>query len=257
MSLSYTDTGEGDVVVLLHGFCESRSLWTDFEKVLSEKYRVISPDLPGFGESRLLDENVSMEYFAKEIVVLIDALKIEKCVVVGHSLGGYIALAMAEAYPDILKGIGLFHSTSYPDTDEKKDNRNKTIAFIEENGVEIFAGSFVPPLFNSESRSKYAEEIAAITKVAKNTDPLAVIETTKAMRDRVDRSHLLSYLELPILYIIGKDDGAVPFEMSMKQCGIPKESIVHILENCGHMGMVEKKEETIKAVDNFVAYCSR
>lgn len=257
MNLSYIDTGEGEVVVLIHGFCESRTLWKSFEEELSAKYRVICPDLPGFGESRLTVDTVSMEYFAQEIKVLLDDLNIEKFTIVGHSLGGYVTLAFAEAYPKRLNGIGLFHSTAYADTEEKKINRNKTINFIEENGVDVFALAFVPPLFNIDSRNKYSEEIATITKVAKNTDPLAVIETSKAMRDRVDRSEMMAQLNVPVLYIIGKEDNAVPLEISMQQCSLPNDSVVHILEDCGHMGMVEKKQETIKAIDNFVAYCSK
>lgn len=257
MNLNYTDTGIGDVVVLLHGFCESNAIWCDFERELSKKYRVICPDLPGFGESRLMVNEVSMEYFAAEVHHLLNELAIPTCTIIGHSLGGYVALAFAETYSSTLKGLGLFHSTAFADTDEKRINRDKTIKFLEDFGVAIFAQSFVPPLFNEESRSKYAEEIANITKVAKNTDPLAVIETTKAMRDRKDRSALLAQLEIPVLYIIGKEDGAVPFEMSMQQCGLPKNSVVHILENCGHMGMVEKKIETIKAIDGFLTYCSK
>ena len=257
MNLGYTDTGKGEVVVLIHGFCESRTLWKDFEEALSVKYRVICPDLPGFGESRLAVDSVSMEYFAQEIKIFLDDLNIEKCTIVGHSLGGYVALAFAEDSPEILNGIGLFHSTAYADTEEKKLNRNKTITFIKENGVDVFALAFVPPLFNTDSRNKYSEEIATITKVAKNTDPLAVIETSKAMRDRKDRSEMMSQLNVPVLYIIGKEDNAVPLEISMQQCYLPNDSVVHILEDCGHMGMVEKKKETIKAIDNFVAYCTK
>lgn len=257
MNLSYTDTGEGEVVVLIHGFCESRSLWKNFEDELSSKYRVICPDLPGFGESRLAVDTVSMEYFAQEIKAFLDVLNIEKYILIGHSLGGYVALAFAEMFPLSLKGMGLFHSTAYADTEEKKINRDKTINFIEENGVDVFALAFVPPLFNPDSRNRYSEEIEAITKVAKNTDPLAVIETTKAMRDRIDRSKVMSQLKVPVLYIIGKEDNAVPLEVSMKQCSLPSDSVVHILEGCGHMGMVEKKTETIKAIDNFVAYCTK
>lgn len=257
MNLSYTDTGEGEVVVLIHGFCESRTLWKSFEEELSAKYRVICPDLPGFGESRLTVETLSMQYFAKEVERLLEDLNIDKCTIVGHSLGGYVALAFADKAPQRLNGIGLFHSTVYADTEEKKVNRNKTISFIEDNGVDVFALAFVPPLFNLDSRNKYSEEIAAITKVAKNTDPLAVIETTKAMRDRVDRSEMMSQLNIPVLYIIGKEDNAVPLEISMQQCYLPNDSVVRILEDCGHMGMVEKKQETIKAIDNFVAYCTK
>ena len=256
MELSYSDTGQGNVVVLLHGFCESRALWNDFENFLSQKYRVICPDLPGYGQSRLEVSNVSMAYFAEEIKRLLDSLSIDQCTMIGHSLGGYVTLAFAEKHPHRLKGIGLFHSTAYAYTELKKANRNKTIKFIEENGVDTFASSFVPPLFDHSTREKYGDEINYLIKVAKNTDPLAVIETSKAMRDRPDRTSVLEGIQVPVMFIIGKEDGAVPFESSMKQVGMPKESVVHIYEKCGHMGMIEKKEETMKAVNSFLEYCN-
>lgn len=256
MELSYSDTGQGEVVVLIHGFCESRALWNDFENFLSKKYRVICPDLPGYGESRLDVTQVNMSYFAEELKTLLDTLSVETCTMVGHSLGGYVALAFAEKHPEQLKGIGLFHSTAFADTEEKKGNRNKTIQFIEENGVDTFATSFVPPLFDRATREKHGYEIDSLIKIARNTDPLAVIETSKAMRDRPDRTSVLERMQVPVMFIIGKEDGAVPFESSLQQISMPKESVVHIYEKCGHMGMIEKKEETMKAVYSFLEYCN-
>ncbi len=256
MNLSYSDTGQGEVVVLIHGFCESNALWNDFENFLSKKYRVICPDLPGYGESRLEVSQVNMSYFAEAIKELLDSLSVDKCTMIGHSLGGYVTLAFAEKHPEQLKGMGLFHSSAYSDTEQKKANRNKTIEFIEEKGVETFAASLIPPLFDHSTREKYGYEINYLIKVAKNTDPLAVIETLKAMRDRPDRTSVLEGIQVPVMFIIGKEDGAVPYETSMQQCGMPKESVVHIYEKCGHMGMIEKKEETMKAVNSFLEYCN-
>ena len=212
MELSYSDTGQGDVVVLLHGFCESRALWNDFENFLSQKYRVICPDLPGYGESRLEVSHVSMDYFAEEVKELLDTLSIDKFTMIGHSLGGYVTLAFAEKHPEQLKGMGLFHSSAYADTEQKKENRNKTIKFIEENGVDNFASSLIPPLFDHSTREKHGYEINSLIKIARNTDPLAVIETCKAMRDRPDRTSVLEGIQVPVMFIIGKEDGAVPFE---------------------------------------------
>jgi len=253
--LEYNDTGHGFPLILLHGFCESRTLWKYCEKELAAHYRVITPDLPGFGESRLEEPTVSMEYFAEQINSLLDNLKIEKCVMVGHSLGGYVMLAFAEKYESRLAGIGMFHSTAFADTEEKKENRNKTIDFILKHGVPMFAESFVPPLFSLKNRELFKSEIRELIHTASNSSEAGVIETTKAMRDRKDRTDVLKTVKIPVLFVVGKLDSAVPLEKSMEQCHLPKHSIVHFLESTGHMGMIEKKSETIKILYHFTEFC--
>lgn len=253
--LEYNDSGHGFPLVLLHGFCESRTLWKYCEKQLALHYRVIVPDLPGFGESRLEEPTVSMEYFAEQIKLLLDDLKIEKCVLIGHSLGGYVLLAFAEKYENRLAGMGMFHSTAFADTEEKKENRNKTIGFIEKHGVSVFAESFVAPLFSLRNRDLLKFEIKELIHTAATSSELGVIETTKAMRDRKDRTEVLKNVTIPVLYVIGKLDGAVPLEKSLEQCYLAKHSVAHFLEEAGHMGMIEKKPETIKILHHFTEFC--
>ncbi|HWZ22501.1 MAG TPA: alpha/beta hydrolase [Cytophagaceae bacterium] len=253
--LEYNDTGHGYPLVLLHGFCENRSLWKYCEKTLALHYRVIAPDLPGFGESRLEEPQVSMDYFAEQIKILLDDLKIKKCVMIGHSLGGYVVLAFAEKYETRLTGMGMFHSTAFADTEEKKENRNKTITFIEKHGVSVFAESFVPPLFSLRNKDLLKPEIKELIHTAAASSELGVIETTKAMRDRKDQTEVLKNVSIPVLYVVGKLDGAVSLEKSLEQCYLPKHSIVHFLEGAGHMGMIEKKPETIKILRHFTEFC--
>lgn len=254
--LAYNDIGNGYPIVLLHGFCEDKSLWKYIEKDLAKNYRVITLDLPGFGESRLEETEVSMEFFAGKIKTLLDSLKIEKCVMVGHSLGGYVALAFAEKYENNLDGIGLFHSTAFEDSEDKKENRLKAIEFIQKYGVKQFAESFVPPLFSLKNRELFQQEIAELVHVASSTAEISVVETTKAMRTRKDTTHVLKACKVPVLFIIGKLDGAVPLEKSLEQCSIPKHSVAHFLEGVGHMGMIENKALTEKILANFVRLCT-
>ncbi len=253
--LSYNDVGHGSVLVLLHGFCESKELWRDFEDSLSAKYRVISIDLPGFGESRLEVESLSIGYMAEQVKELLDDIEVTDCVMVGHSLGGYVSLDFAERYPECLQGIGLFHSTAFADSEEKKVNRNRIIEFIETRGLEPFVTSFVPPLFAAQDVDGLEEEVEKVIEIARKTNPVAALETTKAMRDRKDYSDVLTDLHCPVLYIVGKEDGAVPMEASLAQCHLPKDAVVHFYEQTGHMGMIEKKEDSIKAVGAFMEYC--
>lgn len=253
--LEYNDTGNGFPLVLLHGFCESRELWKYCEQELAVHFRVIVPDLPGFGESRLEEPETSMEYFADKIKELLDALKIEQCVMVGHSLGGYITLAFAERYENRLKGFGLFHSTSFTDSEDRKESRNKTIAFIEKHGVPAFAQSFVAPLFSLRNRELLRTEIQELIHVAAKSSEHGVIETTKAMRDRPDRSSVLKNSTVPVLLVVGKRDGTIPLEKNLEQAHLAKHSIVHFLAEAGHMGMIENKAETIKILRNYTNFC--
>jgi len=255
-SLKYTSAGRGPAVVFIHGFCEEKSLWKDFLNYLQNDYHVIAPDLPGFGESPLTTTPVSMEYFADEIRNLLRDLSVKECVIIGHSLGGYVALAFAEKYPELLKGIGLFHSTAFADTPEKQENRNKTIQFIEKNGVEPFADSFVEPLFFMRNRKHLKEEIHKMIETTKKTSMQSIIETTKAMRDRKERIDVLKSVDVPVLFIVGKEDGPVPLDKALEQCYLPKHSVVHFFSECGHMGMFEKREETLRAVEKYLELCA-
>lgn len=254
--LNYTDTGNGPVLVLLHGFCESNSLWNFFSSGLSKYYRVICPDFPGYGETPFLQDEISIEELAEHVHTLLNDLKISVCTLIGHSLGGYVSLAFAEKYPEKLNGLGLFHSTAFADSEQKKANRNKTVAFLEEHGIKKFAQSFVSPLFAPEKRIVFSEDIEALTKVCANSNNLAVIAVTKAMRDRLDRTHILQRLEIPILFIVGKEDSAVPFESSLAQISMPKNAVIHILDQVGHMGMIENRPQTYKAVKTFADFCN-
>lgn len=250
--LNYKITGQGDVLVLLHGFCEDLTLWSSFQEELSN-YTVLSIDLPGFGQSDVI-KDVSIESMAKSVKLVMDQLEIQKCTMIGHSLGGYVVLAFSELFPENLNGIGLFHSTAFADSEEKKENRNKTFEFIEKHGVKNFANSFVGTLFYPENRSRFEKEIIQLSDVVKNTSKEAVLQTTIAMRDRESKVSVLEKLDVPVLFIVGKDDQAVPVEKSLQQCFIPKDSIVHFYDKTGHMGMFEKKKETTRAIKNFLAY---
>jgi pimeloyl-ACP methyl ester carboxylesterase len=250
--LSYNDNGKGNTLVLIHGFCESKELWKDFEIILSKKFRVITPDLPGFGGSPLRKTNISIEYYADMIYDLLKELKINKCTIIGHSLGGYITLALAEKYPSILNGFGLFQSTAFADSEEKKEGRNKTINFLQKHGVKVFAHSFVAPLFHLVNRERLKNEIEFMTSIASSSSLEGVIEASMAMRDRKERTDVLKTTQVPVLFIAGKDDSVVPLEKTLEQCSLPKDCYTCFLSDTGHMGMFERKNETIKIIDGFL-----
>lgn len=250
--LNYTDSGHGKVVVMIHGFCESLNLWSSFEKELSQMARIICVDLPGFGESRYLGEPISMEWFADRINDLMAELNIHSYSVIGHSLGGYVSLALAEKYPNRINSFALFHSTAYADTEEKKINRDKTVGFIERNGVATFMNSFVDPLFAEVNRQKCSTKMDVLIADGKRSNEEAAKATIYAMKNRPDRSAVLQNFGKPILLIIGENDVAVPIEDSLKQSEIGAQTEALVLKNCGHMGMIEKPTTTLLRIKEFL-----
>lgn len=251
-TLHYKESGQGFPVVLIHGFCESKELWTDFQSKLSENFRVICPDLPGFGESPLRKKDVTVEYMAEKVNDLLVHLQIGQCVMIGHSLGGYVTLAFAEKYERKLKGMGLFHSTAFPDSAEKRKARNKTIEFIEKHGTEAFATSFVPPLFYPPNRERLNDTVQWLIGIVSSTSKESIVATIKAMRERKSRIDVLKEIKAPVLFIIGEEDTSVQLEASLEQASVPAKAVKHILSQTGHMGMFEKKEETLKILEDFL-----
>ena len=133
--LAYNEMGQGNSVVLLHGFCETKEIWKAYEKKISENFHLVAIDLPGFGKSDLTIEENTIESFADQVFKLLQFLDITKATIIGHSLGGYIALALAEKYPKLVTGLGLFHSTALADDQARKDSRDKSLTFIEKYDI--------------------------------------------------------------------------------------------------------------------------
>ena len=248
---TYTDAGSGDTLVFLHGFAESKQLWTDFKKPLQQKFRTIALDLPGFGNNTAEVADYSMETMADYVKQQLDKLGVKKCILIGHSMGGYVSMAFAEKYGSMLNGLCLFHSSALPDTDEKKDNRNKTIEFVEKHGVEKFMQSFVEPLFYADNRKKLRSKIDLMKKIGMATPKESIVGGLAAMRDRKDTTAILKKAIYPVLFIFGKEDGAVPMDKALEQCHLPNNSMVYFLGQTGHMGMFERTYETRKAIEKF------
>ncbi|MBT0809860.1 alpha/beta hydrolase [Litoribacter ruber] len=255
MEIAYNDLGNGQPLIFLHGFCESKEMWKAFEEAFSPFYRVLCPDLPGFGESRWYEEEVSLEQVAVMLEEWMEELQLEKPILIGHSLGGYVGLALAELMGEKLGGLGLFHSTAFADDEEKRGVRNRTLAFVEKYGVEKFVTSFVPPLFPDYRREELQDKIDYVLRLALKTSYPGLMAYTKAMRDRKERLEVLKSFRSPKMMIAGQVDAAIKLEDSRKH-----EAFVDFyfeLPETGHMGMFEREEKTIEVVGKFLdRYCS-
>lgn len=252
-SIHFFERGKGEPLVLIHGFCEVGKMWQDFADKLSSDFRVICPDLPGMGQSALNQEKISLEETAVILEEWMDENNIQNPIIIGHSLGGYVTLALAELMGQKIKAIGLFHSTAFSDSEEKKGMRDRTVVFLQKFGVDSFVTSFIPPLFPESRREELQADIQLAIEQAKTCSLEGLIAFTMAMRDRKDRFEVLRMFTGPKLFIAGQLDTAVPINVSR----IHKEVVTDYIElaNTGHVGMIERKSETIEVVKNFCKSC--
>lgn len=247
----YRTIGEGPVIVLLHGVPFDGSLWSNqFNAFPGNK--LIIPDLPGSGRSEMIDD-MSMEGMAecvKDIIVHETASLFFKSgephsvVVIGHSMGGYITLALAQKHPELLNGFGLFHSTAYADQEERKEGRKKTIELLKQKGTSEFVKNSLPNLFSPVSKEQSPKLIEEQISIANNFSAEALIAYQTAMMERKDKRDVLKDTTVPVLFVFGRHDNAVPLQDGLEQSSLANNSLVHILENSGHTGMKEEPEKT-------------
>lgn len=251
--IAYFSVGTGNTVFLLHGFLESKEIWVDFANELSKNHRVVCIDLPGHGKSQTLGDIHSMEEMADLVKFIADYLNIDKFVLIGHSMGGYVSLSFAEKYSTCLKGLGLFHSHALADSEEAKINRDRACEIVLQNKHKYIA-NFIPDLFAPENIEKYRAEIKKLQENVANIEPEAIIASQKGMKARTDKLNLLIELEIPIMFIAGKQDSRAPFQNIMAQAMLPKHSEILAL-NVGHMGYIEAKKETLNFTKSFIINC--
>ncbi|MGB0521879.1 MAG: alpha/beta fold hydrolase, partial [Flammeovirgaceae bacterium] len=193
--------------------------------------------------------------YAADLHETLEELGIRKHTLIGHSLGGYVALAYAQNHADCLAGLGLFHSTAFADPEPKKETRTKSIDFIKQYGAATFIQNMFGGLFSPSKKEALKAEIASFIKRCCKTEAESIMKTQLAMRDRDEGISVINTLEVPILFIVGKDDQSVSLAQSMEQASMPKDAVVHILEDVAHMGMIEAPQQTLKAVEGFLRYC--
>jgi pimeloyl-ACP methyl ester carboxylesterase len=249
--INYQDVGEGDAVILLHGFLESSEIWEEYSDELEKAYRVIAIDLPGHGNSSMLNEIHSMDLMADEIRNIMEINGINKAVLVGHSMGGYVALAFAKKYTRFVKGIVLFHSHAGADSKIDKENRNRTIEILKKDHISYLT-SFTEQLFAPQNVSKYRKEIQELRQIAVHTQKESVIAALAGMRDREDSVEFLQEAKFPVLYLAGEEDPRIPLDKVKEQAELTNKGFLKVVKGIGHMGFVEAKEECLKIIWDFI-----
>lgn len=249
-NIFYNDSGQGSPVVLLHGFTESSKIWEEFAGKLERKYRVIAPDLPGHGKSDSVAPVHDMELMADMVAGLLKRLKTGKCLLAGHSMGGYVALSFAEKYPGMLKGLTLFHSHCYADTKDETEIRNRTIQVVK-NDKFGFVAQFIPGLFPEASRKLHAAEIGRMVRRAAKMEGDAVVAALEGMKARKDHTRTLQNLPVPVLFILGMKDSRAPVARFNEMTTLPAVTQSLVIRDCGHMGFIEFPRLTFGALAGF------
>ncbi|WP_294244912.1 alpha/beta hydrolase [uncultured Chryseobacterium sp.] len=239
--LNFERKGNGkETLVLLHGFMENLTIWNDLEPYLSDHFSLLKIDLPGHGRSEILAEVQTMELMAEEVKKVLDHEHLEKVHLLGHSMGGYVSLQLADLYPEYLKSLTLFFSTYFPDDAEKKEQRRKSYRIIQD-AFPHYARAGVPNLFNPNERDILEGKIEKALDIALSTNPLGALASVKGMVDRTDKKHVVENMDAKILVLAGKHDSAVKTQLLIDS--LPdRTNIKSYILDCGHNGHWEKPE---------------
>lgn len=250
--IHYSDSGEGEVIVLLHGYLETSEVWNGFADNMLQRFRVILIDLPGSGLSDVFGEIHSMEFMAEAIKELIDYLGLKKVFMTGHSLGGYVTLAFLELFPERLSGYCLFHSQPFPDSQAALDKREREIEIVKTGKKNLIYPENVTRMFATSNLEKFSDALKISKAIASKITGEGIIAVLNGMMIRPSR---LSYMEegkVPCLWILGLMDNYIPCELIQKQVRLPSNARIVILKKSGHMGFIEEEENSLKAITEFV-----
>ena len=254
-TISYRVEGKGNPVVLIHGFGEDSHIWDTQIEFLKEYCLLILPDLPGTGNSQMIVHSIqeknnatpfssviSLDDYADCIYTLLLHENIKLCTMLGHSMGGYITLAFAQLFPQMLTGFGLIHSSAFADSEEKKGNRQLGIEKMNQEGAYAFFKNSIPNLFSKSFKETNPGKINELIEATKYFSSKACQQYLNAMINRPDRTEVLKKTPLSVLFIIGTEDTAAPMNDLLSQTHLPKSTIIHILEETGHMSMLESPD---------------
>ena len=241
--------GKGPAIVLLHGFLENSSMWKDLIPELSKRNKVIAIDLLGHGNSDCLGYVHSMELFAETVYAVLKQLKIRKCLLVGHSLGGYVALALAEKHPEKVKGLCLMNSTSNEDSEERKDIRTRANKMAQTNLKNMIQLS-ISNLFYHENLLKFTSEIDFLKQEALKTSLQGYLAAQEGMKIRPNRNHILTNATFKKLLIIGEKDPVIDVNISLEEA--QKTNSEYVILDGGHMSYVENTKQLLDALQSFL-----
>lgn len=256
--IHYTVQGEGDPLILIHGFPNDSTAWNRILPELTKRFRVLLPDLPGAGKSASLDKPLTMELMALEIKAMMDNENIDKAVLAGHSMGGYTAMECANIFPDRIKGISLIHSLASADSAEKKELRRKSVALMKKGVAEqkMFLRGMAQNLFDSDFAEQHPQALETVVDKGMELSAEQLCDFYNAIMLRSDKVALLKELDFPVQWIVGDHDNATPMKDALEQCHQAKTNSISIYKPCGHMSFVEMPQRLISDLIAFMNLCN-
>jgi len=251
----YTDDGEGEVIVLVHGYLESSEVWGRFRDKLSGSFRLICVDLPGNGQSSVFSLEHSMCFHAGAIMAVMEREGIDKFFIAGHSLGGYVTLSLVENHPERLKGYILLHSHPFADTGEVINNRLREIKVVEAGKQDAIYPANISKMFADVNLEKHADDVKELIRIAKGHCAEGIVSVLQGMINRKSRDDIMHKSKVPLLYILGVMDNYIPCRLMLEKIKLPEGATLLLLEKSGHMGFLEETDLTANAVSEFVLKC--
>ena len=254
LSVSYTDEGRDNdlAIIFIHGFPLDKSMWYEQRRALRDKYRVITYDIRGFGSSGIGKDEFSIDLFATDLMHFMDALKLDKVVLCGLSMGGYIALNAMRIFSDRIVGLILCDTQCAADTPDAKRNRIKTIEMVQHNGLELYADKALSSLFYSESMDKKSKQIIATRAVIESSSPFVICNTLLALADREDMCDTLPNIDIPTLILVGEEDTITPPERAELMHSKISGSTLYKIGQAGHLSNIDNPEVFNRHVNGFL-----
>lgn len=240
-------------LVLLHGFCEDASVW-DAVLPLFGDVPTWRMDLPGFGKSDL-PPVPGMEGYAASVLGVLDALGIGRCVLAGHSMGGYTALAFAQKYPNRLAGMSLVHSHPYPDSPERVEGRRRGIEMVQAGKKDLYVAQLFPGLFAPLFASAHPETVEALVLRGHQQPGEGIVAALEGMIARKEHLDTLRDCRFPVQFILGDQDTIIPLEDALAAATQPTVADIRVLPGVGHLAMLEQPQQTASMLRDFWQFC--
>ena len=251
--LACTDQGVGPPLVLLHGFPLSRRMWDQEVKSWSQDFRVIAPDFRGFGDSPMSGEEFSMAGCAEDVVDLLESVGIrQKIVLLGLSMGGYVAFEFVRRYPDMLCGLILVGTQPAADSDAAKQARYETADFVRREGTAALAERLIPRFLGKTTLVTKQPVVESLRRLIESSLPEAVAQACYGLASRRDSRSLLAEIKLPTLIVAGLEDALVPSPQAEIMHSEIQDSSLVVIEQCGHLINLEQPKVLDQVVSNFL-----
>jgi len=250
--LAYDDEGTGPAVVLLHGFPLGRWIWDDARAALRDRYRVITPDLRGHGDSQVTPGPYVMDALADDVAALLDQLRVDRAVVGGLSMGGYAAFAFWRRHAARVRALVLCDTRAHADNAGEKVVRQSTAKVALEKGTAAVVDGMLPKLLAPRTLSGRAELTATVRARLARTDPRAVAATLLGMKERPDSTPTLATITVPTLLLVGEDDQLTPPALARAMAAEIRGARLVVVPEAGHLAPVEQPAATSAALRDFL-----